>query len=485
VFAGCLALTSAAEARVLRNDAAEPGTEIGFYPAIQGGQFFSTVLEVPEDLPDYQICAIHVWIGPDDFNVFTVDVFEVDAADQILGDVYRSDLDAYQIFGSRVAVNEIDLREQRVFGSARRLDVRLTHVDGFPGPPTIAADADGITPRRNRLSGLRRDGSFFVTYTEDIEPDGPIPQPPGDWILRLLVVGDAEACPETGAVLPDGGTIISPPDAGPPPVVADAEPKPDRPLPETDGDGPVPAADAGSSVDDARVPQDASEEAPEATTGDPLRLERIAPAAGPADEITTVLVEGAGFPESGGLVLSIGDTAAFDVTIMDEGLLSAIVPAGLEAGTFDVVAERDDGARATLPDAYTVLGEVGVGLAVTAVVPNTITEGTLQTLTVLGRGFTEDVEFFAGPLLLQGVTLQSPQRATAIMSSPLTAGTYEIAARRGPERAALPAALTVISPAAGPRGDGCSTAAPRPTGAHGLAASLLLLMVGLRTRRRR
>ncbi|MCK6571373.1 hypothetical protein L6V77_09770 [Myxococcota bacterium] len=481
--AGAMAFGVPADARVLRNDAAEPGAEIGFYPSIQGGSFFSTVLEVPADLPDYQICAVHVWIGPNDFNVFTLDVFEVDAADQIVSDVYRSDLDAYQVFGSRVAVNEIDLREQFVFSRARRLDVRLTHVEGFPGPPTIVADADGITPRRNRMSGLRRDGSFFITYTEDIDPDGPIPRPPGDWILRLLVVGEDEACPQSGAVLPDGGMIISPPDEGvaPPPAPVDAAPKPDRDA--TDGALPAPVDAAERDAD--RVPADAGEVEREAFVGSPLRLDRIAPAEGPADEITTVLVEGDGFSDDGAFVLAIGDVAAFDVTVMDDGLLTAIIPAGLPTGTFDVRAERSDGARATLPRAYTVFGDAAAGLAVTAIVPNTITEGTLQTLTLLGRGFTDDVEFFAGPLLLQGLTLQSGQRATAVMSTPLPAGTYEILARRGDERASLPAALTVVAAAAGPSGDGCRLSGLAPVPRSAVWLLVPLGVAALRRPRRR
>jgi len=473
--AGGLLLGAPADARILRNDAAEPGAEVGFYPSIQGGSFFSTVLDVPDDLPDYQICAVYVWIGPNDFNVFTLDIFDVDAQNERVSDVFRSDLDAYQVFGSRVAVNEIDLREQFVFSRARRLDVKLTHVEGFPGPPTIVADGDGITPRRNRMSGLRRDGTFFITYTEDIDPEGPIPQPPGDWILRLLVVGEDEFCPRTGAVLPDGGVIISPPDEGvaPPPPV-DAAPKPARDA--ADGPSPEPPADAG--------PADAREVDREAFIGAPLRLDRIAPAEGPADDMTTVLVEGDGFFAESSLVLTVADVPAFDVTVMDEGLLTAIIPSGLPTGTFDVRATRGDGAQATLPRAYTVIGESAAGLAVTAVIPNTITEGTLQTLTLLGRGFTDDVEFFAGPLLLQGLTLQSGQRATAVMSTPLPVGTYEILLRRGDERASLPAALTVVPPARSPNGDGCRFAGPVSPPRAALWLLVPLALAALRRPRR-
>lgn len=470
----------AGEARVLRNDSAEPGQEIGFYPTFQGGQYFASILDVPEDLDQYQLCSLYVWIGPNQFNVFTVDVVELDPATNAFVDwMWRSDLDAYQLFGSRDSLNEVDLRDFRVISNVRKFQVRFTHVEGFDGPPTVAMDTDGITPEHNQMSAFLRDGSFWNGYTETIVEGGPLTVPTGDWIVRALVIGPDEDCPSSGAVLPDAGIIMAP-DEGPPP--ADAGPKPDRddpdaaPPPRRDA---APEADAAPETDAAPAPEpDASPEMPGAFT-----LLRITPDRGAHGENTEVVINGRGLPTEGDVEVFIGATRALEVVAADPRLLSAIVPADTPIGVHDVEVVREDGEVAVLPQAFTVTGEADEALALTGVVPAQIVEGNLATLTLLGSGFTSQTEFFVGPVLLQGTDLQSSHRATAVLPTTLPVGVYEVAARNGDQRESLASGLTVIAEAKGPSGDSCDCRASRT----GAALPWALMAAGplLRRRRRR
>jgi hypothetical protein len=472
---------AAPDARILRNDSAEPGSEIGFYPRLQGGQHFASILEVPEDLPNYRVCSVVVWIGPNDFNVFTVDIFGVDADDMLTSDIYRSDLDAFQVFGSQNALNEIDLRDRRLTSNERRILLRLTHAEGFDAPPTIAFDGDGIVPRHNRISALLRDGSYLNDYTENLIEDDPLtPRPPGDWVLRLLVVGEDEICPDMGAVSPDGGVIVMPPDEGPPPPPpADGSPKPDREG-RDDAGLPVDAAlaeDARPAADDAAPDEEMFVEGG-------LRLSRITPDHGAAGANTAVLIDGRGFPDDGDVEVYIGPERALEVVVEGERTLSAIVPSTLGPGVYDVEVVRGDGESDQLPDAFTVTGEAPAALELSGILPNSIVEDTLPTLTLLGRGFTDDVEFFVGPVMLQGVDLVSPARATAVLSTPLPPGVYPVSARLGDTRADLAAGLTVLAKSRSPRADGCGC---RTLGGDAWSAAphLLIVPLGVWRRRRR
>ena len=231
------------------------------------------------------------WIGPAGSNIFTVRIDEADDG-QPLDLVWQSDLDASQIFGSVDRISSIDLAAQRIRSNVRRLRVRMRHVEGQNAPPGIASDTDGITAGRNMMTVLMRNGSWFRGFTEELQEDGSPPRPPGDWILRLELVGVDEACPGGVAPLPDAGPPNPPQDAGMPP-------------PPRDANTPIGPRDAGVPEDDMAVPV-ADMEAPEPldrgvdrdSTAEEVALEltRISPERGPADRNTEVVINGRGFP---------------------------------------------------------------------------------------------------------------------------------------------------------------------------------------------
>ena len=485
LLAAGLALAAAAPtpvgARVLQNDTAQPGAAIAFYPRLEGGEYAASLLDVPEDLAQYQICAINTWIGPNDFNVFQLDIFSAGPDGLVGDDIFRNDLDAFQLFGSEQDLNEIDLRTERIVTDARHLYVRLTHVEGFPAPPTIASDADGIVPQHNFLSGLMRDGTEFAGPTETLPLDGLYPQPPGDWIIRAVVVGMDEDCPSSGAQVPDGGVIVVPPDAGrppPPPPEQDAGgPKPDSTAPDLGL--PPPWRDAEPTpLPDSTI---ADTDGPEGTLG-PLAVLRVAPDRGQAGVNTELTIDGRGFPTNGDVEILLGTTPALGVSVLSDTLIDAVAPAELAPGTYDLIVARGDGVTASLTHAFTVTGTADEALSLSGVLPSSIVEQSLPTLTLLGRGFTDGTEFFVGPVLLQGVELVSPQRATAVLSTGLSAGTYAVTARDGDREATLATPLTVMKSAA--RSDGCGCHVGRPAPARGglFLLPLALWCVGRRRR---
>jgi hypothetical protein len=80
----------------------------------------------------------------------------------------------------------------------------------------------------------------------------------------------------------------------------------------------------------------------------------ITPDSGPPDAPTPVQIAGSNFIETPSVRL--GDTWLVNVTQVNPTLLTAIVPAGMAEGTYDLVLYNGDCQQATLADAYTVSG---------------------------------------------------------------------------------------------------------------------------------
>ena len=447
----------------LRNDGVMAGAEIAFYPRLQGDESFTVVLDGPERHVLYRICRLLVWIGPDDFNVFTIRINDGD--DPVPANlIWQSDLDAYQIFGSRDTISAIDLREERIFTDVARVSVKMTHVPGADAPPTIASDTDGIQAMRNQVRVLMRNGSYETSWTEDLAVDGFPQRPPGDWILRLDVVGEDEVCPG-----PDDGPV--PMDMGVPPDMGG-----DDAL-----DMGVPVPDAAPTID-ARVrpdatPQDATprDSAPQdATPIDPIdagperdrggrdlgdrlgafAIERIVPAGGAPALNVDVIINGRGFPFGEPVTARLGETRLLEATVRADSTISAIVPAGMAPGVYPLSVTRGDGQEAILPSAYTVYGSDD--LALVSVLPAEVLEGQTETLSFVGAGFDADTQFFIDAVELSAVVITGPTSATAVLDVPLIAGAYDVLAVRGETSAVMRGALTVRRPSSAVSDDcGC------------------------------
>lgn len=457
VALGLLALPAFAFEQ-LRNDSVVDGSEIGFYPRLQGEEEFHVVLDGPALHDRYQVCRILVWIGPDDFNVFSIRLVDP-AIPAPAGLIWQSDLDAYQIFGSREEMSSVDLRAERIFTEARQIEVQFAHVPGADGPPTIASDTDGITPERNRLWVLQRNGNWLLDWTENFPEEGIYPRPLGDWIVRLDVVGEGEECPR-------GDAPPQPVDMGPP--VPDPDMGPDDRLDMQVTPRDMRVAPSDMAVRDMR-PRDQAIEDMRPTTDLGVRdrgtrdlgdrtgefaIERIVPAGGPPDLNVDVVINGRGFPFGEPITARLGDTRLLEATVRGESTITAIVPAGMAPGLYPLSIARGDGQEAILPSAYTVFG--GGELAIATVTPSEVLEGQVETLTFLGAGFDDATRFFVDTIELRDVIVTGPTGASAVLDAPLLAGAYDVLAVRGEQSAILREGLTVRRPGAAVSDDcGC------------------------------
>jgi hypothetical protein len=468
---------------VLQNDSIMGGDEIAFYASLQGGESFISIFDVPDDHPEYQICRVLLWIGPGGSNIFTVRIDEADDAGELTNLVWQSDLDAYQVFGSVEQMSSIDVANQRIRADARRLRVRIRHVEGQNAPPGIASDADGITAGHNLLSVLLRNGRRFQGFSEDLEVDGTPPRPPGDWILRLEIVNVDEACPGGAAPLPDAGAPQPPRDAGLP-----SEPDANVPIGGSDAtelDAGV--ADAAPITRDAARPSDMRTPQRDAGELGALELTRIAPGAGPADRNTEVVINGRGFPVNGQIFAEVGPERLLELEVLSGSTITGIVPAGLASGAHDLRLTRGDGQVAILPTAFTVVGE---SLALTDVSPSRITQNAPAEMTVQGIGFTNTTRFSVAGVLIEDVIVDSPQEARGTLFASMPLGTYDLVARSGDEVARLQGGVEVVAAGGADGGLGGRSGAPSsggcmttdreaPLGASWWAC-LLILMVARR-----
>ncbi len=503
-----LVAPSAGAYELLRNDDFAPGDGVAFYTRIGFEESFAAIYEVPDDHPVYRVCRVIPFVGPDTFNIYSLrlgvagpDGGELGAGENL---IWQSDQDAYQVFGSANQLGSIDLRGEDIVSDTRRLRVQM-RVAGNERSPNIATDGDGITPERNYIRVLLRNGQSFRGFTEGMDPEGSPPRPTGDWILRTEIVRVDEVCPDPGELPPDAGPdevfdmdlprddMGVEPDVGPVDLdmrVADMAPDPEPDMaPDPEPDMALePDPDRGLPEEDAAVIQPDTGPMPDRgpIAGDtPLELDRIVPDRGSAAMNTEVLINGRGFLDGGGITRAeLGPTRLLEPTALSGSTLTALVPAGIGPGVWDLRLIRGDGQVAVLPEAFTVAGEGPPPLTLRAVDPESIPAGSGAEVTILGGGFTGETEFSIGGAPLEDVVLDDAgQMARGTLVVPLAAGLYDVVARRGEEVVRL---LSAVEVTAGrrPVDDGCR-AAPGQGSGGGSGGVLGLLLLGLLAGRRR
>jgi MYXO-CTERM domain-containing protein len=469
----CSSLPAAAE--LLRYDSIEEGDEVGFATIRAQDGEYGMRFDGPEGFAQYAICGIYAWIGPNGFNVFTV---RIDG----LGDnpvlIWQSDLVGYQLTGSPDAFNYINLRDQRIVADSPEFLLRLREsLFDEPGP---AFDSDGITPERNWISVLQRNGEFFDGYTEELPVAS---QPDGDWALRVLVEADWRDCPadatppmpgfDAGVPPPPRDASVDPPEPDaavePPPPELDAEVEPPPPEPDAEVEPPPPEPD--SEVEPPPPEPDSEVEPPppepDAARRDPdwptvFTVDEVTPERGPADRNTEIVIRGEGFvPGDADARAAIGDARLLEMEILSWSTITAIVPAGLPAGAHPISVERGDGQTAILPEAFTVVGDAD-GLAVTRVTPNGVRRGGVVELTIEGVGFESAIGFRVGTVELAAVEVDRPTLARATFAADLAPGTYDLVATLGDRQAVLEGALEVQGGTVAESGCDCSTSPDAP-----------------------
>jgi LPXTG-motif cell wall-anchored protein len=148
----------------------------------------------------------------------------------------------------------------------------------------------------------------------------------------------------------------------------------------------------------------------------------VSPVAGPTAGGTTITITGAGLATTSGV--TVGGTAATDLTVQDDTTLTAVVPAGV-LGEADVVVTTAGGST-TLADAFTYTETADLGLGASSVVWH-------STLDVDGQGFDPGSEvtltLHSAPVLLGTVTAGADGRFTTTVTIPeVDPGHHELVA---------------------------------------------------------
>jgi Tol biopolymer transport system component len=176
---------------------------------------------------------------------------------------------------------------------------------------------------------------------------------------------------------------------------------------------------------EAPTPPEQPTPTPQPTT---LDVRAIEPNEGYNDAATGVTILGSAFattPAPSARLRGNAGTFEFDgETAADAGRLEATVPAGLPAGTYDLVITNPNGKSATLPRAFTVLAR---DPALTQVIPNTGLNDQDTAITLFGQNFADGVKLDLGNTRLattrvNGTTLQ------AVVPAGLSSGSYDLTA---------------------------------------------------------
>ncbi|GEM_PF-2246338 len=185
----------------------------------------------------------------------------------------------------------------------------------------------------------------------------------------------------------------------------------------------TPVSETGGPVDVALVSPAGSTTAPAAYAYVAPTLVDVQPAQGPEAGGTAVTLTGSGL--TGATGVTFGTTAATDVVVVDDGTITATVPAG--TGLVDVTVALP-GADAALADAYAYLAPGAP--AVTTLDPDSgpTSGGTTVTITGTGLAGTTAVTFDGAPAEI----LDNPDDTTLVVRTPAgAAGPADVAITNG------------------------------------------------------
>ena len=288
--------------KTLQNDGWTSGGEAYFQQGFALGERAAVVFHPdPTDVPA-TLTHVELLFGggsPGVMRTLTLFVWE-DGGNAPGAKLYEAD---FQLTSADDAMNALDLGQN---APTVRGPFWVALQFGHAGLPSIARDADGLTfPARNWIYTV--DGTWFQSGTLGVT---------GDWIIRAKI----ETAGGGGGGM-DGGVA----DGGGSPRDGGSGGRPDG--------GSMGTADGGAS------------------TG--LFVTRITPTEGPNDEPVDVAILGRGF--TGGVTFRLGPHWLEQVTVDSPTAATAVVPAGLPEGTYDLIAQ-DGPAQYVFPAAYTVLG---------------------------------------------------------------------------------------------------------------------------------
>jgi hypothetical protein len=155
----------------------------------------------------------------------------------------------------------------------------------------------------------------------------------------------------------------------------------------------------------------------------PPAITSVTPNTGATNVATTVSINGSNFIT--GATAKLGTTSLGSVTFVSAAKLTAVVPAGLPQGVYDLTVTNPDTQQATLSAAFTV-GPPASGPTITKVIPAVVSNSTANTITLTGLNFTAPVTVALSGVSVSGVTVTDPTSLTFNLPVGYSTGNFDL-----------------------------------------------------------
>ncbi len=156
-----------------------------------------------------------------------------------------------------------------------------------------------------------------------------------------------------------------------------------------------------------------------------MTIATIMPSSGSNAEEVSVTIRGTNFP-AGAQVL-IGGAECGSVEVLTNNIITAVVPAEIAAGLYDVIIVSGTGANAVLSEAYTVIDPTDI--RVDSISPNSCYDDTDTDVVISGANFVAPVVAALGDTSLTGVSVVDSttiNAAVPALSSSMEPGVYDL-----------------------------------------------------------
>jgi len=156
--------------------------------------------------------------------------------------------------------------------------------------------------------------------------------------------------------------------------------------------------------------------------GASFSLTSIEPTEGTNEADVSIVLRGSNF--TGNPRVLIGATECTSVAVITSSLISAVIPAGMGAGLYDVSLIGDDLDEDIITDAYTVIDPST--LTVTAIEPNEGLDNVPVTVTITGANFLTGATVTIGGTSLESVSVEDSTTIEAVVPPGITPATYDV-----------------------------------------------------------
>jgi hypothetical protein len=156
--------------------------------------------------------------------------------------------------------------------------------------------------------------------------------------------------------------------------------------------------------------------------GNVITIGSITPTMAANTDATTVTIQGTNF--AGELEVFIGSAAATDVALLSVNLLTAVVPAGIPAGVYDVTVTTSGGDTGVMTAGFTIVDPTLLG--VTSITPDHGVNDVQTSVVIAGENFVAPLTVTVGATAMTAVEVADVNTVNAVVPPGITAGTYDV-----------------------------------------------------------